>query len=79
MSASTPIHIPMCRICGDEIDPPERARIKPICLSCGEDAAREERRSWCVLTPHKQGAMFFTAEYAREAAKGINNKGGLIK
>ena len=71
--------IPMCRICGDEIDPPERARIKPICLSCGEHAAREERRSWCVLTPHKQGAMFFTAEYAREAAKGINNKGGLIK
>jgi len=30
-----------------------------------------------VLTPHKQGAMFFTAQFAREAAAGINNKGGL--
>jgi hypothetical protein len=46
-------------------------------LFCGEEAAREERRGWCVLTPHKQGAMFFTAQFAREAAAGINNKGGL--
>jgi len=35
--------------------------------------------SWTVLTPHKQGAMFFTPEFAKEAARGINNKGGLIK
>jgi hypothetical protein len=28
---------------------------------------------------HKQGAMLFTPAFAREAAIGINNKGGLIK
>lgn len=49
------------------------------CMDCGERSATRERTSWCVLTPHKQGAMFFTAEYAREAAAGINNKGGLVR
>jgi hypothetical protein len=49
------------------------------CLECGERSATRERTSWCVLTPHKQGAMFFTAEYAREAAVGINSKGGVVK
>jgi hypothetical protein len=49
------------------------------CLICGEEQAREERKSWTVLTPHKQGAMFFTAQSAREAAIGINQKGGLVK
>lgn len=53
---------------------------KPIlCLSCGDIAAKEARKSWTVLTPHKQGPMFFTAETAREVAIGINNKGGLVK
>lgn len=50
-----------------------------ICKACGEDKAKQERKSWCVLTPHKQGPMFFTPAYAREAAIGINNKGGLVK
>jgi hypothetical protein len=68
------MNTPLCRICGYEIDPPERARIKSICLDCGDKAARQERKGWCILTPHKQGAMFFTAEHAREAARGINTK-----
>jgi ribosomal protein L37AE/L43A len=66
-----------CPRCGDDIDPRRVALGYWLCLMCGEEAAREERRSWCVLTPHKQGPMFFTSEFAREAAKGINNKGGL--
>lgn len=70
---------PICTRCGDHYAPARRAAGYDICLSCGDIAAMEERRSWCVLTPHKQGAMFFTAEYAREAAIGINNKGGLVK
>lgn len=77
-TANAPTH-PTCAICEEEIDPPERAKIKPLCMTCGEKAARQERKSWCVLTPHKQGAMFFTAAFAREAAIGINNKGGLVK
>jgi hypothetical protein len=53
---------------------------KPLlCKECGEAAAKKARKSWTVLTPHKQGAMFFTAETAREVAIGINNKGGLVK
>jgi len=49
------------------------------CLPCGDLQAKERSKKFTVLTPHKQGAMYFTAEFAREAAKGINNKGGLIK
>jgi hypothetical protein len=66
-----------CPQCDDDIDPRRVALGYGLCMMCGEEAAREERRSWCVLTPHKQGPMFFTSEFAREAAKGINNKGGL--
>jgi hypothetical protein len=66
-----------CVNCNDDIDPRRVALGYRVCLLCGEEAAREERTRWCVLTPHKQGAMFFTSEFAREAAKGIGNKGGL--
>lgn len=65
---------PICTRCGDHFSSGRRDAGYVVCLLCGEDAAREERKSWCVLTPHKQGAMFFTAEYAREAAVGINVK-----
>ena len=51
---------PLCRSCGDEIDPPERALIKPICLWCGEEAARQERKSWCVAPLNKSNYMLFT-------------------
>jgi RNA polymerase-binding transcription factor DksA len=52
--------VPLCRICGDEIDPPERAAIKPICLWCGDDQAKEERRHWCVAPLNKSNYMLFT-------------------
>ena len=63
-----------CPRCGDNIDLRRWNAGYHLCLFCGEEAAREERMSWCVLTPHKQGAMFVTAESARELAVGINNK-----
>ena len=65
---------PICTRCGDTFSPGRRDAGYTICLSCGDVAAMEERKLWTVLTPHKQGAMFFTAEYAREAAVGINVK-----
>ena len=68
-----------CVRCGEEIDPPERGLIKNTCLWCGEEAARMERASWCVLTPHKQGAIYVTKEAAKALAVGVNNKGGLVK
>ena len=51
---------PLCRICGYEIDPPERARIRPICLEGGEEAAKQERRGWCVAPLNKSNYMLFT-------------------
>jgi hypothetical protein len=66
-----------CPRCGDDVPAARVALGYRLCLLCGEEAAREERTGWTILTPHKQGAMLFTPEFAREAAKGINNKGGL--
>lgn len=68
-----------CIDCDDDVDIRRWQLGYHWCKFCGEDRARVERRSWCVLTPHKQGPMFFTAAYAREAAIGINNKGGQVK
>lgn len=70
---------PVCRVCGDVFSPRRVRAGYKTCLFCGEEEARLERKSWTVLTPHKQGPMFFTAESARSMAKGINNKGGLVK
>lgn len=69
---------PQCRMCGDYIDFARWQIGKRVCLECGEEQARQDRKLWCVLTPHKQGAMYFTSAFAREAAVGINNKGGLV-
>lgn len=68
---------PLCVSCGDVFSAKRRKLGYHLCLDCGEQKAKT--RKFTVLTPHKQGAMYFTAEFAREAAKGINNKGGLIK
>jgi hypothetical protein len=68
-----------CIFCGEYISAGRWAIGKVTCLDCGDKEAVKERKGWCVLTPHKQGPMFFTNEFALEAAKGINNKGGLIK
>ena len=68
-----------CTMCGNLIEPETLKQTGTLCAGCRETNAQAVRMSWCVLTPHKQGAMFFTPEFAREAAKGINNKGGLVK
>lgn len=64
----------ICPRCGDDVPAARAALGRRLCLPCGEEAAREERTGWTILTPHKQGAMFFTPEFARVAARGINNK-----
>lgn len=76
---STNVSTTDCRICGDDIYPETLRLTGSLCWQCREEQAVQERKGWTVLTPHKQGAMFFTAEFAREAAIGINNKGGLVK
>jgi hypothetical protein len=68
-----------CIFCGEYITAGRWEIGKKTCLACGDKEAVKERKGWCVLTPHKQGPMFFTREFAFEAARGINNKGGLVK
>ena len=68
-----------CTSCGSDIEPETLKQTGTRCANCRETNAQTVRMSWTVLTPHKQGAMFFTPEFAREAAQGINNKGGLVK
>lgn len=68
-----------CSTCGSDIFPETLKLTGTKCAGCRDMAASQERGGWTVLTPHKQGAMYFTAEFAREAAMGINNKGGLVK
>jgi len=70
----------LCTACYGGYVPHARWRLGySTCLPCGEQQAKEKAKKFTVLTPHKQGAMYFTPEFAREAAQGINNKGGLIK
>ena len=54
------MNIPLCRMCGDEIDPPERAAIKPTCIHCGDKQATQERRSWCVAPLAKSNYLLLT-------------------
>lgn len=65
---------PTCPRCGDEINPRRVALGYRVCILCGEDEARAERRSWCIAPLHKSNYMLLTD---REDLKGINNKGGL--
>jgi hypothetical protein len=63
-----------CIHCDDDIDPRRAALGYKLCLFCGEEAAREERRGWTIAPLHKSNYMLWTN---KEDLKGINNKGGL--
>jgi hypothetical protein len=63
-----------CIHCDDDVDPRRAALGYKLCLFCGEEAAREERRGWTIAPLHKSNYMLWTN---KEDLKGINNKGGL--
>jgi hypothetical protein len=66
-----------CTLCGEEIEPMRVLLLKKqICLFCGEEQARQDRKLWCIAPMHKSNYMLFTN---REDLTGINNKGGLVK
>lgn len=45
-----------CDACGDDF-PVERYMLGyRTCMACGDQAAREERKSWCVAIPYTKGA-----------------------
>ena len=76
INPTPPGSLPLCRMCGDEIDPPARAQLIPLCLFCGEEQAIQERASWCIAPLHKSNYMLISN---RADLVGLNNKGGLVK
>jgi len=67
---------PICTRCGETFSPARRNAGYHLCLFCGDDAAREERKGWCIAPMHKSNYMLFTNP---ADLIGINNKGGLVK
>jgi hypothetical protein len=65
-----------CVKCDDDIDPRRAALGYRLCLWCGEEDAKAERKSWTIAPLHKSNYMLLTN---KEDLKGINNKGGLFR
>jgi len=63
-----------CIHCDDDIDPRRVALGYKLCLFCGEEAAREERRGWTIVPMHKSNYVLLVD---RKDLPGIGNKGGL--
>ena len=47
-----------------------------LCLWCGEEDARAERRSWTIVPMHKSNYVLLTD---KRDLHGINNKGGIYR
>lgn len=72
---SVPGMRPLCRECGE---PFAYARLRAgyrLCLLCGEDAARAERRGWTIVQQYGKGPyQLVTASAAPEVLRGTNQK-----
>jgi hypothetical protein len=44
-----------CTWCGDDVPPLRWATGRQTCLMCGEEAARLERLSWCIVQEYGKG------------------------
>ncbi len=58
-----------CPRCGDTVPAARVALGRRLCLSCGEEHARQERRSWCVAPMAKSNYILLTD---RDLLKGLN-------
>jgi len=64
-----------CRECGDDIHIERWQRGYKLCLFCGEEAARIERKSWTVVQEYgKGGYMFVTSDAAKRTLTQTNQK-----
>lgn len=64
-----------CRECGDEFPAERWALGYRVCLFCGEEAARMERKSWCVIQEYGKGNyQFVTPNSAYTTLKNTNQK-----
>ncbi len=67
-------YVPECRICGAEYAVARWAIGAKTCKPCGEQAAREVKRT--IAPMHKSNYVMVTD---LADLKGLNNKGGLVK
>ena len=65
---------PQCKLCGDTYDSLRLRLGYAVCLSCGNEIAKNVKRT--VVPMHKSNLVMITN---REDLIGINNKGGLVK
>jgi len=64
-----------CRTCGDDVHIERWALGYRVCLFCGEEAARDERSSWCIVQEYTKGNyQFVTATSAPTTLKQTNQK-----
>jgi hypothetical protein len=64
-----------CWTCGDDVSPERRALGYKLCLFCGEEYAREERSSWCIVQEYTKGNyQFVTDGSAYSAVRQTNPK-----
>lgn len=61
--------------CGEDIDPRRSALGYRVCIWCGEESARQERKSWTVVQEYGKGAyQLVTAAAARAILLDTNPK-----
>jgi len=64
-----------CRECGDEVNDARWQLGYRHCLFCGEEVARVERASWCVVQEYGKGNyQLVTAQSAMTTLKQTNQK-----
>ena len=64
-----------CTHCGDDVHIERWSRGYRLCLFCGEEAARAERQSWCVIQEYGKGNyQFVTQTSATTTLKQTNQK-----
>jgi hypothetical protein len=64
-----------CRNCGDDVPDGRWELGFRLCLFCGEEAARQERMSWCVVQQYGKGPyQYVSATAAGSVLKGTNQK-----
>lgn len=65
-----------CPRCGHVVPAARVALGYRVCLFCGEEDARQERKSWTVVPMHKSNYVLLTD---KRDLHGINNKGGIYR
>lgn len=65
-----------CVECGDDVEVRRAELGYKVCLFCGEEQARTERKSWCIVQEYGKGNyQLITPARALTALKETNQKG----